>query len=126
MPIHLEMIENGHILWFHIEGAWKPAEIPVAKEKTRQFFQQAHHPVHALVDLRHASVNLPLLTASQQVIGGDPLPNAGQIAIVGVPRLLRMMAEPILRVAAHDDPITFFDTIEQGKAYLRRFISHDK
>ncbi len=126
MPIQLELIENGHILWFHIEGAWKPAEIPAAKEKTRQFFQQAQHPVHALVDLRHATVNLPLITASQQVIGGEPLPNSGQIAIVGVPGLLRMMAEPILRVVARNDPITFFDTIEQAKTYLRRYITHDK
>jgi hypothetical protein len=122
MPINLELVEEGCILWFQIEGAWKNEDITLAKEKTRCIFQQAQHPVHALVDLQHAAVNLPLLMASQQVIGGEPLPNAGQIAIVGVPRLIRMVAEPILRASSSGEPITFFDTLEQARSYLRRYL----
>ncbi len=126
MPINLELIENGHILWFHIEGAWKPEDIAPAKEKTRNIFQQAPHTVHALVDLSSAQVNVPLLMASHQVIGGEPLPNTGKIAIVGVPRMIRMVAEPILRATGNADPITFFSTIEEAKTYLRRHIDSGK
>jgi len=122
MAISLEQIENGHILWFRIEGAWKADDIATAKEQTRRIFTEAKHPVHALVDLRRASVNLPLLTATQQVIGGEPLPNTGQIAIVGVPRLIRMLAEPILRAASSGEPISFFNTFEEAQKYLGRFI----
>jgi hypothetical protein len=121
MPINLELIEDGHILWFQIDGVWRSEEILPAKEKTRHIFQHAPHTVHALVDLRRAAVNMALLMASQQVIGGEPLPNAGQIAIVGVSRLMRMLTEPILR-AASNDPITFFDNPEEAKTYLRRYI----
>jgi hypothetical protein len=122
MPISLELIDNGHILWFRIEGAWKTEDIAPAKEQTRGKFEEAKHPVHALVDLRRASVNLPLLMATQQVIGGEPLPNTGQIAIVGVPRMIRMLAEPILRATASGEPISFFGTFEEAKRYLERFI----
>jgi hypothetical protein len=122
MPINLELIDNGYILWFQIEGAWKPEDIAPAKEKTWQIFQQARHTVHALVDLSHAQVNVPLLMATNQVIGGEPLPNTGQIAIVGVPRMIRLVAEPILRATGNADPITFFGAIEEAKAYLHRHI----
>jgi hypothetical protein len=121
MPINLELIEDGHILWFQIEGVWRSEEILPAKEKTRRIFKQAPHTVHALVDLRRATVNMSLLMASQQVIGGEPLPNAGQIAIVGVSRLMQMLTEPILR-AASNDPISFFDSPEEARSYLRRYI----
>jgi hypothetical protein len=121
MPIDLELIENGHVLWFQIEAAWKPEDILPAKEKTRHIFQRARHTVHALVDLRRAQVNVPLLMASQQVIGGEPLPNTGQIAIVGVPKMFRIVAEPILRATGNAEPITFFDTIEEAKTYLHRY-----
>src|SRR6267143_374346 len=99
MPIKLELIEDGHILWFQIDGAWTSAEIADAKEKTQRVFRDAQHTIHALVDLRRAKVNVPLLMASRQVIGGELLPNAGQIEVIGVSSLLRMVAEPILRMA---------------------------
>ena len=121
MPINLELIENGHILWFQIAGAWKTEEILPAKEKTRRIFQEAPHTVHALADLSKATINMSLLLASQQVIGGEPLPNTGQIAVVGVSWMLRMVAEPVLRAASRD-PISFFDTTDQAKSYLRKYI----
>jgi hypothetical protein len=58
--------------------------------------------------------------ASHQVIGGEPLPNTGQIAIVGVPRMIRLVAEPILRATGNADPITFFGTLDEAKTHLRR------
>jgi hypothetical protein len=123
VPINLDLIENGHILWFKMEGSWSPQEIVQAKEKTRAIFTQAKNPVHAMIDLRGASFNMSLITASQQVIGGDPLPNAGQIAVVGVPRLMRMMVEPLLRMSNSSDPITFFNSIDEAKTYLQRQIA---
>ncbi len=126
MPISVELIDDGHILWFRIEGAWKTEEIAPAKEKTQRIFRHARQPIHALLDLRHASVNLPLIMASQQVIGGEPLPNTGQIAIVGVPRMIRIVAEPILRATASEEPISFFNTLEDAKAYLHRYIDEQE
>ena len=120
MPITLELIENNHILWFKVEGDWKPEEIIPAKEKTRQIFQAATQRVHSLLDLRKASVNMSLITASQQIIGGEPLPNAGNIAVVGVPWMMRMLVEPILRIANSGDPIRFFDNFEDAKKHLLR------
>jgi hypothetical protein len=123
VPINLDLIENGHVLWFKMEGSWKPEEILQAKEKTRSIFKQATHPIHAIVDLRGASFNMSLVTASQQVIGGEPLPNAGQITVIGVPWLMRMMVEPLLRVSNSNDPVTFFNTIDEAKAFLKRHIA---
>ncbi len=122
MPIKLELIEEGHILWFQIDGTWTSTEIADAKEKTQRVYREAQHTIHALVDLRHAQVNVPLLMASRQVIGGELLPNAGQIAIIGVSRMLRMVAEPILRMADSTGSVIFFGTIEEAKAYLKQLI----
>ncbi len=126
MPINLELIDNGHILWFQVAGAWSTDEIRPAKDKTRQIFQQAHHPIHALLDLRSARVNMALITASQQVIGGDPLPNSGQIAVVGVPGWMRVLVEQLLRVTGNTDPITFFNNFEDAKTFLRGHIEPDQ
>lgn len=125
MPINLELIENGHILHFQIDGTWTPEEIVSGKEKVRRIFQDARHTLHALVDLRRARVSIPLLMASQQVIGGEPLPNSGQITVIGVSWIMRSLAEPILRLAGGADTVTFFDTMDQAKAYLRRFIDQE-
>jgi hypothetical protein len=125
MPINLELIENGYIVWFRVEGSWNDNDIFTAKKEAHRVFSQAEHIVHALVDLRRASVNMALIRATQQIIGGEPLPNSGQIAVVGVARLMRMLVEPILRVIS-TDPITFFDTIEDAKKYLRKHIPQDK
>ena len=123
MPISVNLIENGHILWFQIEGAWKPEDIAPAKEKTQRIFKAAQHPIHPMIDLSHASVNLPLLKASNEVLGGEPLPNVGQIAVVGVPRLIRMVAEPILRASGNKDPLNFFNTVDDAKRFLRQHIN---
>jgi hypothetical protein len=125
MPINLELLENGHILHFQVDGAWTPEEIVAGKEKVRRIFQEARHIVHALVDLRKARVSVPLLMASQQVIGGEPLPNSGQIAVIGVSWIMRSLAEPILRLAGGADTVLFFNTIDEAKAYLRRFIEQE-
>src|SRR5260370_23474003 len=98
MPINLELIENGHILLFQVDGAWTPEEIVAGKEKVRRIFQEARHTIHALVDLRKARVSVPLLMASRQAIGGEPLPNSGQISVIGVAWVMRTLAEPIPRL----------------------------
>ena len=125
MPINLELIENGHILLFQVDGAWTSEEIVAGKEKVRRIFQEAHTTVHALVDLRRARVNVPLLMASQQVIGGEALPNSGQIAVVGVSWMMRSLAEPILLLAGAAGTVAFFDTLDEAKTYLRRFIDQE-
>lgn len=123
MPINLELIEDGHILWFQVDEPWNADDIPPAKEKSRRIFQQAQHTVHSLVDLRRAKVNLPLLTAAQQVIGGEPFPNSGQIAIVGVSGMMQLIIRPALMVTGNADTLRFFKTFEEAKAHLRRQIS---
>ncbi len=123
MPIHLNLIENGWILHFQIERTWTPDEILAAKKDTRRIFEQATHPVHALADLRQAAVNVALLQASSQVIGGEPLPNSGQIAVVGVSWMLRMIATPLLSLAVGNDPVTFFDSYDEAVRFLKRYIS---
>src|SRR5258706_715776 len=107
MPIHQELIEDGNILLFRIEGSWEPQDVAPVKAKTQRTFKEAKHTIHALVDLERASVNLPLLKATQQLIGGEQLPHTRHNAIVRVHRLIRMVAEPILR-ATSKEPISFF------------------
>ncbi|HLY28077.1 MAG TPA: hypothetical protein VKQ72_17155 [Aggregatilineales bacterium] len=123
MPINLQMIENDWILHFQVEKTWTPEEILTAKADTRRLFEASQHPVHALVDLRDAAVNLALLQASSQVIGGDMLPNAGRVAVVGVSWLMRTLAAPLLVLAVGSDAPSFFDDIEEAKRYLRRYIT---
>ncbi len=126
MPIQLELIENDHILLIRIAGDWKPQDIPPAKENVRKIFTQATNTVHAVVDLKGVSVSLPLLQASQQVIGGEPLPNSGQIAVVGVSFMMRMIAEPILKLAGGGDELTFFNSLDEAKNHLRRVIAKER
>jgi len=123
MPIHLELIENGWILLFQVERTWTTDEILTAKAETRHIFETAQHPIHALVDLHQATVNVALLQASHQVIGGDPLPNPGQIAVVGVSRMMRLIAAPILALAGGSETLTFLDGLDEAKHYLRRYIT---
>ncbi len=63
-----------------------------------------------------------VITASQQVIAGDPLPNSDQIAVVGVPGWMRVLVEQLLRVTGNTDPITFFSSFEGAKMFLRGHI----
>jgi hypothetical protein len=123
MPIKMELMENGHILHLQVQDPWTAADIPVAKETCRTIFQQAEHTVHALVDFRGAAITVPLLNASQQVIGGEPFPNSGQIAIIGVPWMMRMVAEPILRLSGNADTLAFFGSMDEAKTHLRRHIA---
>lgn len=125
MPIRIELSEDGRIMRFQVEEPWKPEEIIPAKEKSRSIYTQAQNTVHALVDLRRATVNLPLLQASQQVIGGEPFPNSGQIAVVGISRMMQMIAYPLLRLAGGGDTVAFFNTVEEAKAYLQRQIAQE-
>jgi hypothetical protein len=122
MAIKLELIEEGYVIWFKIEGVWETEDIAPAKEKTASIFKQADHTVHALVDLRNAKVNVPLLMASRQVIGGEALPNAGKIAVIGVSKLLRMVSEPILKMADTSGSVAFFNTIEDAVKFLKQYI----
>ncbi|HVO42721.1 MAG TPA: hypothetical protein VMT34_08865 [Aggregatilineales bacterium] len=126
MPIRIDQIENGHIVRFVIDDPWSADEIPEAKETARALFRQARHTVHALADLRHAAMSMALVMAAQQVIGGEPFPNAGQIAVVGISSLMRFMAAPILRLSGGADTVSFFDTSEQAVQYLRRCIETER
>jgi hypothetical protein len=126
MPINIQLIEDGHVLLFQVDKSWNPDEIPAAKEKSRSIFKQAQHTIHALVDLTQASVSLKLIMASQQVIGGEPFPNAGQIVIVGVSKMLQMLAKPALVATGNADTISFFDNVESAKQHLRRYIAQGK
>src|SRR5258707_1534047 len=123
MPIKLELIENGWILHFQVERTWTNNEILAAKAETPRIYAAAQHPVHALADLRQVSVNLALLQASSQVMGGDLLPNAGQVAVVGVSWMMRMVATPFLTLAVGSEAPRFFDSLDEAKRYLRRYIS---
>jgi hypothetical protein len=125
MPIKMELIENDHILHIQVQDPWNAADIPVAKEECRSFFQQANHTLHAVVDLRRAAITVPLLSASQQVIGGEPFPNSGQIAVIGVAWMMRMVAEPILRLSGNADTLAFFGSIDEAKTHLRRIIAKE-
>ena len=125
MPINLELIENSHIVWFRVDGSWQSDDILKVKADAHRVFSEAPNTLHALVDLRNAKVNLALIQATQQIIGGEPLPNSGQIAVVGVARLMRMLVEPILRVIS-TDPISFFDNIDDAQKHLRRYIAQEK
>jgi hypothetical protein len=121
MPIQIEVIENGRIMHLQVTDPWKPADILPAKEKTREIFTAAKNTVHALVDLRRAAITMNLISASQQVIGGDPLPNAGQIAVVGINPLMQMMARPILKLSGSGDTVSFFDSVESAKKHLSKY-----
>ena len=122
MGIRLQLIENNCILWLRIEKTWTPEEILNVKGEVRHIFEQADHTIHSLVDFRQTSVTIPLLTASQQVIGGTPLPNSGKIAVIGVSGMLQLIARPILALADRENTVTFFGSMDEAERYLRRFI----
>lgn len=122
MPITINLIEDGHIVHYTVSDPWTTDEILPAKAHSHEVFGGARHTLHALADLRGAAMNLGLIQAAQQMMGGEPLPNSGEIAVVGVSRLIRMVAAPILTLVAGDNPVSFFDTVPDATAYLRRKI----
>lgn len=122
MPITIRLIENGHIVHYAVTEPWTVAEILPIKAQSEAIFRSATHTLHALADLRGATMNLGLIQAAQQMMGGEQLPNSGEIAVVGVSRMIRMIAAPILNMVAGDNPVSFFDDVPQATAYLRRLI----
>jgi hypothetical protein len=120
MPILIDLIENGHVVQYTVTEPWSPSEILPAKAKSHEIFGAAKHKLHVLVDIRKASMNLAVVNAAQQVIGGEQLPNSGEIVVLGVGKMLRMVAAPILKIAAGSDPVTFFDTTQEALTYLRK------
>ncbi|MBX3081487.1 MAG: hypothetical protein KF716_07600 [Anaerolineae bacterium] len=120
MPILIDLIENDHVVQYTVTEPWSPSEILPAKAKSHEIFGAAAHTLHVLVDLRKATFNLSLINAAQQVIGGEHLPNSGEIVVVGIGKMLRMIATPILKVAAGSDPVSFFDSPHEALTYLRK------
>ena len=120
MPILIDLIENGHVVQYTVSDPWSPSEILPAKEQSHVIFGKAQHKLHVIADLRGASLNLGLLNAVQQVIGGEPLPNSGEVVVLGIGRMMRMIASPILKIAAGSDPVSFFDTQQEALTYLRK------
>ena len=125
MPITVESIENGHILFIVPSERWDMLDVRQAQAKILAHIESVDFIVHSLLDLQH--VHRP----PSHVIGTHGLnmlhdPRRGYLAIYGASRLLRSICNVLFRMEQFH-MFRIFVTREQALDFLHSVIAaeHD-
>jgi hypothetical protein len=124
MPVTQELIENGRILLVTFSDPWTAQEMVSLFPEARRFYDAAERPIHILIDTRRSKMPAPnALRAREAPALRHPM--SGSAAIVGASAIARAVAEVALKLA-HFDRAAFFDTYEEGLAFLRARIAEEE
>ncbi len=124
MPVTLEIRENGHVAYYVLADPWETTDLLSLYPKDIEYRSSVNHLVHTVMNISKV-VRVPrnILRARS----GAPAfvhPNSGQLVMIGAQTFPKLMAETIFRLA-HYERAKFFDTKEEGWAYIRQFIDKE-
>ncbi|MCS6872347.1 MAG: hypothetical protein RML95_03295 [Anaerolineae bacterium] len=123
MPVTQELIENGRILQATFVDPWTIDEVFSLYPEQECIYNSASQPIHILIDVRQATrATYHAVRASDAPVLRHPM--CGNIAIVGATFLVRIVCEAIFKVARFNR-VVFFDTYEEGLAFLRARIAQE-
>jgi hypothetical protein len=124
MPVSLELLENGHIVFYKIEPPWTALELTSLYPREKTIRDTAPYLVHAMYDIRAVKELPPGALGTRHGAPTLEHKNSGQIALVGSQSLARVIAQTIIRLG-HITRAHFFDTDEEALAYLRKVIADE-
>src|SRR5258708_7797553 len=121
MPVTMEIRENGHVAYYVLTDPWETSDLTALYPQDIQYRNSVKHLVHTVMNISKV-VRVPrnILRARS----GAPAfihPNSGQLVMIGAQAFPKLMAETIFRLA-HYERAKFFDTKEEGGAYIRQII----
>jgi hypothetical protein len=124
MPVTQELIENGRILLVTFSDPWTAQEMVSLFPETRRFYDAAKRPIHMLIDTRQARAWTPhALRAREAPSLRHPM--SGNAAVIGVDTVARAVGEMAFKLARFDRA-AFFDTYEEGLAFLKARIADEE
>jgi hypothetical protein len=123
MPVTQELIENGRILLVTFSDPWTAQEMLSLFPESRRFYDAAERPIHMLIDVRQARVSTPSALRAREAPALKH-PMGGDVAVVGAASIIRTFGEMTFRLARFDR-VAFFDTYEEGLAFLKARIAEE-
>lgn len=122
MPVTQELIENGRILLITFIDPWTAEELLRLFPEGKRYYAAAQQPLHTLIDAsRIKSIALGALRARAAPFTHSM---SGHVAIVGANAVARTVGETIFKLA-HFKRFAFFDTYEEGLAFLQARIAEE-
>ncbi|PJF34893.1 MAG: hypothetical protein CUN49_13325 [Candidatus Thermofonsia Clade 1 bacterium] len=123
MPVTLELIENGRVLSVTFIDPWAMSDVLSLFPELERIYNAAERPIHALIDARQSKLpSSGALRARESPAFKHPM--SGHMAVVGAASVVRAVAETVFRLARFQR-VTFFDTYEEGLAFLRTLLAQE-
>jgi hypothetical protein len=124
MPVHFDILDAGHIIYYRQEPPWTYDEYALELEKELAHRNSVNHTVHNLMNASLVrKVPIGVLQARSAPIFSHP--TGGHLAIVGVNTTVRMFSQTVLQLAKFERA-KFFKTEEEGLQYLRDLIRKEQ
>jgi hypothetical protein len=125
MPVTMELKENGHVAYYLFTEPWQTSDLTSLYPQDIAHRNNVDFLVHTFMTLRNIR-NIPIdIISARRGAPAFTHPKSGQLVMVGAQLLARRTAEMIFRLA-HYQRARFFDTEEQGWAYLRQIIAAEE
>jgi hypothetical protein len=125
MPVTMELRENGHVASYVFSEPWQTKDLTSLYANDIAHRDSVNFLVHTFMDVS-AIKNIPIdIIRARQGAPAFTHQKSGQLVMIGAKMLARRSAEMIFRLA-HYERAKFFDTEEQGWAYIRQVIETEE
>jgi hypothetical protein len=123
MPIRLELTENGHVMYWHLEYPWTIEELTKLYPLARKYLDEATFTLHSLVDAT-AIKTVPANTLQARQTSTWKHPRSGHTVVITTSNFVSSMVSAIFRLARFEK-IKFVQTEADGLSYLRPLIAQE-
>jgi hypothetical protein len=123
MPATMEVREGGHVIYFRFTSPFTTGELLDVMRKDGDYRATVAFKVHALVQAE--LTEMPPMAFRGRQSPSLNHPTSGYFVIVGANPMIRFFAETVVKMVRKKD-VKFFDTEEQGWAFLREIIAEEQ
>ena len=124
MSAHIELLENGRVIYFRFAEPWNIHELKDVINQANVYLDNATEKLHMISNVRALrSVPPQIFTVSDTPILKHR--NNGQFAIVGAPSIVKALAEAIFRITMFKKA-TFCKTEDEAWNYIRGVIAAEQ
>jgi hypothetical protein len=124
MAVHLEKQYDGYVLHYTFTDPLDLNDLVLAYQEERRIRDATPHTVNGLVDFRKLTTAPKNWLAARNGPGLSH-PRSGQIVIVGMNTMLKILVDTIMSVAKFKR-IKTFDTIEAAHEYISVLVTDQK
>lgn len=128
MPIRVEVLENGRVLYYVVSDPWTVSDLLEAfasDRKHRDEFAKLHPglKIHIMADIRQAKAIVPGILRAREAPSLKH-PTAGEGIVIGATPAMKAISDVVQRLA-HQDKASFFDTEEDALTFVRGVIARE-